>query len=147
MHQNGLVLKDDAGESPVLANGTKTGYKGYCKQCQNERQRVRYKLSPEKRKKQVYKAVKARKKRLCEEVDKIKSVPCTDCNQSFPPYVMDFDHLDSNRKIDGVSKITRSGLSKEKILIEISKCDVVCSNCHRIRTHNRRIAQLVGALA
>lgn len=131
----------------VVAKDSKNGYKGYCKQCQNDRQRSLYKASPDKRKKQVYRAVKARKKRLCEEVDKIKSIPCTDCKQIYPPYVMDFDHRDSKQKIGGLSKMARQGISKEKILLEITKCDVVCSNCHRIRTHNRRIAQLVGALA
>lgn len=131
----------------VKAQENITGYKSYCKLCQNSRQRAIYKQNPNERKKQVYLAVKARKKRLCEEVDRIKSVPCADCNKTFPPYVMDFDHREPEQKIEGISKITRSGSSKKKILLEIAKCDVVCSNCHRIRTHNRRIAQLVGALA
>ena len=28
--------------------------------------------------------------------------------------------------------------SKKKLMEEIAKCEVVCSNCHRIRTHVRR---------
>src|SRR5262249_2796711 len=32
-------------------------------------------------------------------------------------------------------------LSWERIAEEIAKCDVVCANCHRIRTHERRIAE------
>jgi hypothetical protein len=30
-------------------------------------------------------------------------------------------------------------LSKKKIDEEIAKCEIVCSNCHRIRTHQRKI--------
>ena len=31
-----------------------------------------------------------------------------------------------------------STLDKVKIDAEIAKCEIVCSNCHRIRTHNRK---------
>jgi len=31
-----------------------------------------------------------------------------------------------------------STLSKKKIDEEIAKCEIVCSNCHRVRTHKRR---------
>ena len=33
---------------------------------------------------------------------------------------------------------TNSGKSLEDIKKEIEKCEIVCSNCHRIRTHKRR---------
>jgi L-lysine 2,3-aminomutase len=49
---------------------------------------------------------------------------------------MDFDHLDDSEKLDDVSRLTR--FTKKKLLTEIAKCDVVCSNCHRERTHQRR---------
>ena len=59
--------------------------------------------------------------------------PCTDCNQCFPYYVMDFDHL--RDKFMGVSKMTYYSLDTVKK--EIEKCDLVCANCHRIRTFTR----------
>jgi hypothetical protein len=34
-----------------------------------------------------------------------------------------------------------STLSKKRIDLEIAKCEIVCSNCHRIRTHIRRMAK------
>lgn len=64
----------------------------------------------------------------------LKNVPCKDCGIKYPPYVMDFDHLSDKEFL--ISKMTGCG-SKKKMMIEAAKCDVVCSNCHRIRTHNR----------
>ena len=59
-----------------------------------------------------------------------------DCGIKYPPYVMDFDHLGDKEFV--ISKGV-SMHSPIKLLKEIAKCDVVCSNCHRLRTYNRRI--------
>lgn len=48
--------------------------------------------------------------------------------------VRDWCHAGSE-KSDNVSMMVGRGLSIERVLAEIAKCDVVCSNCHRIRTH------------
>jgi hypothetical protein len=45
---------------------------------------------------------------------------------------MDFDHRED--KVEIVSRLLWANAAKEKILAEIAKCDLVCSNCHRIRT-------------
>ncbi len=59
--------------------------------------------------------------------------PCLDCGGSFPHYVLDFDHRPGEEKKYNVGSVhTRSALQAE-----IAKCDLVCSNCHRIRHHNR----------
>lgn len=59
-----------------------------------------------------------------------------DCGKKYPPYVMDFDHRDRRTKIAGINQmINLHSYSKDKILIEINKCDLVCANCHRIRTY------------
>ena len=50
---------------------------------------------------------------------------------------MDFDHV-RGRKQANVAELINT-LSKKRIDEEISKCEIVCSNCHRIRTHDRRI--------
>jgi hypothetical protein len=36
-----------------------------------------------------------------------------------------------------VSRLLQEGVATEKLLAEIAKCDLVCSNCHRIRTWER----------
>ena len=67
-------------------------------------------------------------------IDSFKRSPCLDCGLVFPPYVMDFDHV-RGRKLRNVSLCV--AYPKAKILAEIKKCELVCSNCHRIRTHER----------
>ena len=68
-------------------------------------------------------------------LDKLKSVPCKDCGGKFPAICMDFDHRNPKKKILAVSAMRGRCWSLKKIVKEISKCDVVCSNCHRIRTY------------
>ena len=65
-------------------------------------------------------------------INTAKSVPCLDCQETFPPYVMDFDHVRGVKSF----AISRGGCrSVSKLLEEMAKCDVVCSNCHRLRTY------------
>jgi hypothetical protein len=68
--------------------------------------------------------------------------PCADCKINFPYYVMDFDHV-RGIKHKNVSELIPT-LSKKKIDDEIKKCEVVCSNCHRIRTHMRKESKRLG---
>ncbi len=63
-----------------------------------------------------------------------KSVPCADCNTRYPFYVMDFDHVRGVKKFNigiGASRYSLKVIEKE-----IDKCEVVCANCHRQRTHS-----------
>lgn len=66
--------------------------------------------------------------------------PCLDCGKFYPYYVMDFDHV-RGQKHKNVMELIPS-LSKKKIDEEIAKCEVVCSNCHRIRTHMRKMKKV-----
>jgi hypothetical protein len=75
-----------------------------------------------------------RRRRAAEFIDAVKSGPCTDCKQTFPPCVMDFDHI-RGTKVADISSMR--GSSIERIAAEIAKCELVCANCHRIRTFNR----------
>jgi hypothetical protein len=68
-------------------------------------------------------------------IQDIKSVPCSDCGGTFPPECMDFDHLEGEEKSFCIGEITKS--NKGTLLAEIAKCDIVCANCHRIRTSRR----------
>lgn len=68
-------------------------------------------------------------------LDELKSVPCIDCGRQFPVVSMHFDHISDDKSFTIASiKNTSSTL---KILKEIEKCEVVCANCHAVRTHLR----------
>ena len=68
-------------------------------------------------------------------LDPLKEKPCTDCGSTFPVVAMDFDHVRGEK----VSSITEmwAGYSWSEVEAEIAKCELVCANCHRVRTHQR----------
>lgn len=78
-----------------------------------------------------------RRKKLKQLIDEVKTKPCKDCGGKFAPYVMELDHLDGNKKIDSVSKMINNEKSLKLILEEFDKTEVICTNCHRIRTYKR----------
>lgn len=78
---------------------------------------------------------KQRVRTFIEEYKRSRS--CTDCGFSGNefPYVLDFDHLNSGlTKKFTIGSWSHSVLSIEAIEKEIEKCELVCANCHRIRT-------------
>lgn len=64
-----------------------------------------------------------------------EATPCLDCGKSYPYYVMDFDHLGD--KEYAINRMMTTGYSIAAVQQEIDKCELVCSNCHRERTHRR----------
>ena len=50
------------------------------------------------------------------------------------PLALEFHHRNPKEKEVNIGAITRIGWGKERILKEISKCEVLCANCHRIVT-------------
>lgn len=67
----------------------------------------------------------------------LKNGPCADCGQTFPPHVMDWDHVRGVKRFE-LGKAATQMYSERTIRAEIEKCELVCSNCHRIRTYDRR---------
>jgi hypothetical protein len=55
--------------------------------------------------------------------------PCK-CGVSHPACI-DFHHKDPATKDRGISDLVSGGLSHSRLLKEIAKCDILCSNCHR----------------
>jgi 5-methylcytosine-specific restriction endonuclease McrA len=68
----------------------------------------------------------------------IKRGPCADCGQRFHPCAMDFDHLPQYTKRMEISDMVRSKRSRGDIELELAKCELVCANCHRVRTFTRQ---------
>lgn len=69
-------------------------------------------------------------------LDQAKNVACMDCGGRFPACAMDFDHRPGTVKAFQLSN--SSGRCPASVIREIEKCDVVCANCHRVRTFYRR---------
>jgi hypothetical protein len=102
-----------------------------CKACQRDYAKAHYTAN------KAYYAERnrARQQEMQDYVRGLKeNTPCADCNNCYPHYVMDFQHL--RDKSTGVSKLVRTSTLK-RVKEEIDKCVLVCSNCHRIRTHKR----------
>jgi len=66
----------------------------------------------------------------------LRSKPCVDCGTQYPAVCMDFDHRPTEKKAFNISQQWRS-ISFAELKAETDKCDVVCANCHRIRTADR----------
>lgn len=68
--------------------------------------------------------------------------PCADCGIIYPAHVLDFDHRQGEKSFI-LSRASVKGTSLDVVQTEINKCDIVCANCHRIRTFERsgRVAQ------
>lgn len=65
-----------------------------------------------------------------------KKRPCEDCDIEYPYYVMDLDHRPDEVKLYEPHKLAVS-VGMDTIKAELQKCDVVCANCHRLRTASR----------
>lgn len=85
-----------------------------------------------------YKKTKARnrKKRIAVN-EYLQNNPCVDCGES-DIRVLEFDHIDPKLKSYTISQLITASYSKELLWLEISKCRVLCANCHRRRTHKQR---------
>lgn len=81
--------------------------------------------------------IRERRAELMAEIHVLKSKPCVDCGGTFPSVCMDFDHIDGHVKVNNIATMVHGLRRIAVIRAEIAKCEVVCSNCHRIRTANR----------
>ena len=75
--------------------------------------------------------------RLVDWMRELKSRPCTDCGGQFHPAAMAFDHPPGAPKRLEISNLVRRG-SVGLARTEIAKCEIVCANCHAVRTFIRR---------
>jgi len=74
-----------------------------------------------------------KKRQMVREIKEARS--CVDCGYDGHFAAKQFDHLPGQIKMFEVSQVERA--SKQRILDEIDKCEVVCANCHAIRTYER----------
>jgi len=96
--------------------------RGICKKCHNKKAADR---------------VAATRRKTKAKLVEAHGNKCIDCGNIYPPFVMDFDHRDPSEKAFGIGgqDFTRA---YELSYAESLKCDLVCANCHRFRTHKQR---------
>lgn len=107
----------------------KSGLASHCKQCSFFYRRQSYQNNIDKYRNDVKERKGRYKKAAKEYVDTIR-VSCKICGES-EKSCLDFHHDDPSQKENSISALVAGGFSIEKIALEISKCTVVCSNCHR----------------
>lgn len=114
------------------------GLAAICKECQRIVSREHYRLHRER----YISRARARNAinglEIRELIATLKRSPCADCTQQYPRHVVQFDHVRGVKRFN-VSRGRR--LSVARILAEVAKCDLVCANCHAIRTYNRMVAR------
>jgi hypothetical protein len=105
---------------------------------QQTRHNKRYYDSHQEEMKEKASAYREQKRKI---IQQFKNAPCMDCHGWFEPCQMDFDHVDGT-KISDLSHMKSRSL--KIVLEEIEKCDLVCANCHRLRTEKRRTYNIVS---
>jgi hypothetical protein len=110
----------------------KDGRQSYCYSCKQEYDREYWNKKAKEEKKKVYDTRKPRMNKNKQLIwEYLLTHPCIDCGES-DPIVLEFDHKGEIEKTHNISNM--SSWSWNKILEEISKCDVRCANCHRRKT-------------
>jgi hypothetical protein len=78
---------------------------------------------------------KKRKVKITNWLHELKSLlKCCRCDESYIA-CLDFHHTNPEEKEYNISYMANIGISKDAILKEISKCIILCANCHRKEHH------------
>lgn len=134
--------KDSSSFYLVKRKQNNTSYlRSICKTCHNQQTRAYSKLHYSKNKKQ-YEDRKTRNgvsyKQKQQFVRNLKDNKiCLDCKRTYRYWMLDFDHRPGTIKICEMSHCYHKLHTQEAILNEASKCDIICTNCHRDRTFMR----------
>lgn len=115
----------------------------YCRACQAEYEQADYFGSGDRDMAQATARDRARAEKHAEYLFEFFSErSCVDCGEG-DPVVLEFDHLRDKRFdiLQGLSDRTW-----QEIRDEIAKCEVVCANCHRLRTAHRAGSGYIAAL-
>lgn len=99
-----------------------------CKSCQNVYFKKYYK---DKRLKHIQKVKYSKIKNKDWFADLKSKLKCSRCGFDHPAAIQ-FHHSDPSKKDFSLSQGVTMGYSRERILEEIAKCEVLCANCHFI---------------
>jgi hypothetical protein len=74
------------------------------------------------------------------------TLACTNCGENHPA-TLDFHHVERHPTNKKVHKLVQDGHWWKRIMEEIAKCVVLCSNCHRIHHHDERVLNATKKVA
>ena len=106
-----------------------------CRDCKAEYNRRWYDANREKQVRCVMRNNERYRRRIADLLLELKRGPCTDCG-SIHPMAMEFDHV-WGVKDTIIAYAARRHFSLQRLMAELAKCQLVCSNCHRVRTAGR----------
>lgn len=124
-------LPASAFATSILSKKSKT-----CRECRSAYNRRWYELNRDDCLQRSRIDGQRKKSEADEVIRKLKDRPCADCGGRFPTVAMDFDHV-RGEKLTIIAKLRGRSFSLERLLAEVAKCEVVCANCHRVRTARR----------
>lgn len=123
---------------------SRTGQFSYCTECRRAYDRTYY---AERGRDARLARMRIWRDEACAWMDEFKAGrACADCGGIFPTCVMHWDHLPGHLKIDAISAMV-ANRRRELVLEEVKKCELVCANCHVMRTvarARRTIAEDAG---
>ncbi len=120
---------------PRFVPPDRIAYQTYCVPCRREYRRNHYLQN----KAYYFRKVREQEARCKRMIRAAKARPCTDCGIQYAPWQMDYDHVKGSKRM-GLACKGSSTFTLRSVRAEIAKCEVVCANCHRDRTHFRRMA-------
>lgn len=109
------VCNECGKEKPLKQfNKNGEGYRAKCRVCSKKLQKLTWQMAT---------------KRNQEYVREVKAEGCSRCGES--RYIcLDFHHVRDKKY--WISKLVASGASLDKLKEEVSKCIILCANCHRV---------------
>lgn len=108
-------------------------YQSWCKSCTKKYKDIHYNVN---KKYYIEKSSRYRDDFIKWFIDIKKTLECKFCGED-RYWVLDFHHTDSKEKEYNISHLMRT-TNKKKLLEEVDKCIVLCSNCHRDLHHKEK---------
>lgn len=126
--------KEEKEETEYYANKrASSGYHACCKSCYRSYDQRYYAGNRE----SVLRRTSMQRLELRKWYIARKAGACADCHELYHPVCMQFDHKPGTVKVDCVSDMVKALKPKSVIEEEIAKCELVCANCHALRTWTR----------
>lgn len=126
------LKKPETAEFFYRSKSQRGGLHPECKSCSKKRDKVTNKRYYNANKATKTEKVNNRRLRIRSFILQYKSGrTCSNCPESRPE-ALDFHHLEPSSKTTNVAWISKRGWSTERTIAELSKCKLLCANCHRI---------------